>query len=167
MKTQTGRHGRYLLALVFVFCAIQGCSDFGGGFALPPDTSGQITITQGVWGNVWFWSGNFMPVHPTGTITPVRRRIFVYEATHWDSADRATRPVFFTSIHSRLIAQTESNSTGFYQVPLPPGKYSFFVLEDTLFYASEVDSAGDLTAATVLSNNVTKRQIDLQYQAGF
>ncbi|MDZ7765838.1 MAG: hypothetical protein U5K00_15710 [Melioribacteraceae bacterium] len=32
-----------------------------------------MTISEGVWGNVWFWEGDFMPGSPDGTITPVIR----------------------------------------------------------------------------------------------
>lgn len=157
---------RFLITL-FLVAALQACSDLGTGVPTPPDTSSQITITQGVWGNVWFWSGNFMPGSATGTITPVRREIFVYEATRWDSVERDVSGRFYRAIHSKLIAHTESNSTGFFQVSLPSGKYSFFVLEDSRYYASEGDSVGDYSSATVLPKTVVKRQIDITYSAGF
>jgi hypothetical protein len=160
-----------LLGGTFILGLAQGCSDLGLNLRaqrqLPPDTSDQVTITQGVWGNVWFWSGAFGLVESTGTITPVRREIFVYEATRMDSVERTSSGSFFTAIHSRLVARTESNSTGFFQVSLPVGKYSFFILEDSLFYAEEGDSAGHWTSATVLANRVVKRQIDITYAAGF
>jgi hypothetical protein len=74
---------------------------------------------------------------------------------------------FYRAIHSKLNAHTESNSTRFFQVSLPSGKYSFFVIEDSLYYASEGDSVGDYSSATMLPKTVVKRQIDITYSAGF
>ncbi|MEK9138379.1 MAG: hypothetical protein AAB393_14735 [Bacteroidota bacterium] len=153
------------LCIMFALSLVNGCHDIGGGSPIPPDTSTQVTITQGVWGNVWFWEGNFMPGSASGTITPVRRELLVFEATRVDSAVRSRDGGFYLAIMTRFVARTTSNSTGFFQITLPPGKYSVFVNEDKLFYASVSDGAGHLQPATVLPNSVTKVQIDITYKA--
>lgn len=138
----------------------------------PPDNHEKVSITQGVWGNVWFWEGNFMPTTDNssdGTITPVERKIYIYEATRLDSViiNADFGAVFYDSIATKQIAQVESDKSGFYQIELPPGKYSVFVKEDSLFYGSEGDSEGYLMLAQVYTNSVTKRQIDIDYKAAY
>ena len=141
--------------------------------ALPPDNHEKVTIPQGVWGNVWFWDGNFMPTTDNsshGTITPVEREIRVHQATRFDSVTSSNGGmggVFFDSILTKQIATLRSDNTGFFQIELPPGKYSFFVKEDSLYYENGVDSAGHLVSASVTANSVTKRQLDITYRAAY
>lgn len=130
----------------------------------PPDTSNQVTIEQGIWGNVWFWEGDFQPVG-FGKITPVVRTVCVYELTPLDSGVIGSRP-FYSQILTQLIASTQSNSTGFYQVTLPEGEYSVFVKEDSLYYANPTDGQF-INPVEVVRDSVTKVQIDVMYKATF
>jgi len=107
-----------------------------------------------------------MPMSGDGTITPVQRQIFVYDATPLDSVVPAGGG-FYREILTRLVAQTISNRSGFFQVSLPPGKYSLFVLEDSLYYANLSDAAGHLEPGTVLKGQVTKVQLDIIYRAAY
>ncbi|VAX21623.1 hypothetical protein MNBD_IGNAVI01-1005 [hydrothermal vent metagenome] len=135
----------------------------------PPDNEYKVTITQGVWGNVWFWEGNFMPIIDPNRarIIPVIRKIYVYEATNDSMVERSGIGPFFRKINSKLITTLYSEIDGFYQVSLPPGKYSFFVKEDSLFYANSWDGEGDILSAAVTENNIVKNQIDITYKATF
>ncbi|MEQ8551839.1 MAG: hypothetical protein RIC06_02160 [Cyclobacteriaceae bacterium] len=50
---------------------------------LEPKRNGDlVTIEQGIWGDIWFWEGDFMPICPSGTIYPVQRTIYVFEAAN-------------------------------------------------------------------------------------
>jgi hypothetical protein len=131
----------------------------------PPDTNYQITIPQGLWGNVWFWEGNFMPPVESGTITPVVRDVYIYEPTSLDQVDQVGYSAFYTQIHTQLIAKTESNETGFFQIALSSGEYSVFVKEDTLFYANGFNGDGIIMLHSVSASFVTKVQIDITYKA--
>ncbi|NOX64478.1 MAG: carboxypeptidase regulatory-like domain-containing protein [Chlorobi bacterium] len=159
-----------LLALISTFL-LTACKDSPTSNKLqyPPDNESKVTITQGVWGNVWFWEGNFMPiVDPDhARITPVIRKIYVYEATNDSMVERSGIGPFFSKINSKLITTLSSGIDGFYQVSLPPGKYSFFVKEDSLFYANGWDGEGDILSAVVTENNIVKNQIDITYKAAF
>lgn len=148
---------------------VSGCSDNATGPGLPPDKQEKITISEGVWGNVWFWEGDFMPgpgPAPGGTITPVVREVLVYEATGLESVDRVNG-AFYSAIHTRFLTSVLSDEEGFYQVALPPGKYSFFTREEGLYYASSGDGQGHIQPATVLPGSVTKLRIDITYKATF
>jgi len=118
---------------------------------------------QGVWGNVWFWEGNFMPIDPTGTITPVQRKVYAYELTKDTQVEPTDSGPFFRVIHTRCIDSTRSNSTGFFQMALAPGRYSFFVREGSELFADITDTDGNLLPATVGPDSVTKVQIDIDY----
>jgi len=137
----------------------------------PPDNAYKVTIKQGVWGNVWFWEGNFMPStdnSSSGKISAVVREIYVYEATRFDEVVRDSLSFsfsFYKEIKTKFIDKVTSDKDGFFQISLPPGKYSFFVKENSLFYGSLTDGEGDLVPAEVKANSITKRQIDINYKA--
>ncbi len=63
----------------------------------PPDNAYKVSIKQGVWGNVWFWEGNFMPGdgNTSGKITPVVREIYIYEATKFNEVERDSCETLF------------------------------------------------------------------------
>jgi len=132
-----------------------------------PDNSEKVTIDQGVWGNVWFWAGNHMPVDPTGTITPVVRDIYIYEEATLQDVTPGTSGTFFASVNTNLITIVTSDSTGFYQAELQPGIYSVFVKENDKFYANGFGLNGIINPVTVEENSVTKLQIDITYAASF
>ena len=156
-----------LLLPLYIFVSCEE-SSLENQFHYPPKNEDEVTISQGVWGNVWFWEGNFMPViDPTqAKITPVIRDISIYEATT-NSMVESFGGIFFTKINSTLITTIQSDEGGFFEVSLAPGKYSFFVKEDTLFYANEWDGKGYILSATVTENKITERQIDITYKAVF
>lgn len=162
-----------LLLIIFIFA---GCgsdsSDTQGPSSLPTNKS-KVTITQGVWGNVWFWESNFMPHSPdaeptSGKITPVIREIFVYRAiTIGEISPYSSGGVFYSYVPSELVAKASSDQTGFYQVALSPGTYSVFIKEGSVFYANGGDSQGRVNTVEVLPWTVTKLQLDINYQAAF
>ncbi len=152
-----------LLALIVTGCHQPAGPHRYGEF--PPDTRSQVTIDQDAWGNIWFWEGDFMPPG-WGTITPVSRTVYAYELTSYDQVKQVPYSAFFRDIRSQLVATTTSNSTGFFQMELPPGRYSFFVREGSQFYANGGDGKY-IMPATVETNSAAKVQIDINYRACF
>ena len=137
---------------------------------VPIDNEHKVTINQGAWGNVRFWKGDFMPMYDEssgGTITPVVRDIYIHVATTGDMVDRIEYTTFYTSINSKLIAVSQSDNDGFFQVKLAPGKYSFFVMEDSKFYANGNDGFGHILPAEVFEDSVTQIDIDITYMATY
>lgn len=169
------RKGYLIFLLLFMWLILTGCgsssSDAQGTSSLPTNES-KVTAAQGVWGNVWFWSGNFMPSvvgteSSPGNITPVVREIFVYKATTKSDVMPYSFGEFYSYIPSELVAQTSSDETGFFQVTLSPGTYSIFVKEGSAFYANKFDGQGRVNPVEVVPGAVTKLQIDINYQATF
>jgi len=132
----------------------------------PPDTRDQVTISQGAWGNVWFWEGDFMPFG-WGNITPVVRKIYAYQLTNLQQVDQVPYSPFYRRIFSQVVDSALSNSTGFFQISLAPGRYSFFVKEDSLFYANGYDGTGNILPATVKKDSLTQVQLDITYKATY
>lgn len=131
----------------------------------PPRNSHKVTIKQGVWGDVWFWSGNFMPVG-RGEICQVERQIYVYELTTYDDVERIDYTPFYTAINSQLVAVVESDLEGFFQLDIEPGSYSLFVKEEDNFY-SNLANASVIFPVEVKSNEVSEVRFDITYKASF
>ena len=161
-------YARVVTSALLLALVVSGCNEPAGRRPyreFPPDTRSQATIQQGVWGNVWFWEGDFMPPG-WGTITPVSRTVYAYELTSYDQVEQVGYSPFYWSIRSRLVGSTTSNSTGFFQMVLAPGRYSFFVREGSQFYANG-DDGKYIMPATVETGLLTKVQIDITYKAAF
>lgn len=136
----------------------------------PPNNEKMVTITQGAWGNVRFWEGDFMPgwdPETGGTITPVIRDIYIHEATTNEMVEQEYYSSFYTSINSNLIAVVQSDKDGFFQIELEPGKYSFFIKEDSLFYGNKSDSDGHIEAEEVFTDSTTQVRLDITYKATY
>lgn len=131
----------------------------------PPRNSQNVTIEQGLWGDIWFWSGNFMPVG-RGEICQVRRKILIYELTTNEEADKVGYTSFYTAIHSKLITTVESNSHGFFQIELEPDTYSIFIEEDNKYYTFFYNSQG-ISPVTIESEKVSEVRLDITYEASF
>lgn len=140
---------------------------------LPPENDDQVSLSQGVWGNVWFWSGNHMPtIEPediSGTIEPVEREIYIHEVASLDAVTIAEGKglPFYEKINTPLVKVVMSNAAGLYQAELPTGEYSLFVKEGDLFYANQFDTQGNINTVAVVENQMTKCQVDITYAATF
>jgi len=131
----------------------------------PPRNIEKVTIDQGLWGDVWFWKGDFMPVG-FGTICQVQRTIYIYELTDDKDVVKAEPYTsFYSAINTKLVATTESNSMGFFQIKLEPGSYSLFVKEDNFYYSNLFDGHGDIYPVHIESGKVSGVRFDITYDA--
>ncbi|MEN8192728.1 MAG: hypothetical protein ABFS12_07910 [Bacteroidota bacterium] len=126
----------------------------------------EPTIHQGVWGFVKFWEGDFMPP-AAGSITPVERNVLIYELTSIEEVEKVGYSPFYNSINTDLIASRQSNSKGFFQIELPEGEYSIFILEDSLFYSNSFDGYGNINPFKVEKDSLAKIEFDITYNATF
>ena len=136
---------------------------------MPERNDDNVTIDQGIWGDVWFHEGDFMPNCPSGTITAVSREIRVHVLTTRDDVVVASDVYFpfYSEINTELVATTWSGSDGFFEVELPPGQYSIFVVEDTLFYSGRGDGVGNINPVEVFENEVTEILFNINYEATY
>ena len=159
----------FIVVLSFIFGLIISCQLLTDnnesecpGNKRPMTNESSVTIGQGIWGDIWFWEGDFMPVCPQGNVAPVEREIRIHTLTHKDQVD-CKNSSFFYSISTQLIATTWSNEKGFFEAELDTGWYSIFVLEDSLFYANGGDGQGNIWPVHVSKGIATGIIFNIDY----
>ena len=160
-----------LVLAVGTIALLQSCEWMTGIGPSPAVPDSTPSIRQGVYGFVEFWEGDFMPTYPptshSGTIRPVVRTIVIHTATRFDSVARVGYSAFCSDIYTRRVATTISNQLGFFQAELPPGKYSLFAIEDSLFYANGGDGQGYLCPVTIKQDSLSFMRFTITYKATF
>lgn len=127
-----------------------------------------MTIDEGLWGDVWFWSGDFMPVCPSGTVRPAVREVVVFEAAMDDEVTAAAGAYgFYEEVRTPEVARMVSDRRGFFQIALPPGDYSIFVIEQALYYANRGDGSAYVSRVTVSAGEVTPVPFNIDYLASW
>lgn len=124
-------------------------------------------INQGICGYVLLKQGNQMPGpgRPPSVPQPVKREIVIYVLTHIDEAK--ANGTYFTGIKTVCVAKTSSNAKGYFEVALPVGRYSVFVVEKEGLYANSFDGKGSINAVEVLPNNLVQKDIYISNKAVF
>lgn len=132
----------------------------------PPRSSAEVSIDQGIWGDIWFWKGNFMPVS-RGQICQVQRTVYIYELTTREDVVQIGYSPFFSTIYTDLKATVQSNTEGFYEVALEPGSYSVFIMEGDNYYSNSYGSGGEIFPVEVVEGEVVEAHINITTQAAF
>lgn len=120
------------------------------------------TITQGLYGCCTYKTGNCMPIIDTNNCKwyGVKRTIFIYEATKDTQGIQISGSfTWYSQINTHLIAQTQSDGNGCFQISLPIGQYSIFVLENNKYYNQYMSDNFFLSPVTVDTNKATKCNI--------
>ena len=134
------------------------------GDRLPPRNHHKVTIEQGIWGDVWFWEGDFMPPCPSGTVTAVPRELRIHELTSFEQVVQAeAHPAFYSAVNSEFIASTWSDESGFFEVALEVGTYSVFAIEDSLYFANGSDGYGNIWPIEVVDGEVSETLFHIDY----
>jgi hypothetical protein len=173
---------RILIMLCIVICSFISCDKEALGPAEIDYPEGgnenRVSIDQGIWGEVLFWEGNFMPiVYPdvlSGQISPVVRTVFIHEATKDDQVQWVYVEIepccgarFISEISTDLVAFTQSDDLGFFEIELPAGRYSIFVREYDYLYANLFAGEGYIFPVEVREGEVTGIKFDITYKAYF
>jgi len=124
------------------------------------DFSG-LTVSQGLAGHVWFWEGDFQPGAASGTIQPVERWIVVFPPVDSSQLTEGSQPGFFSEVQSLAVDSVRSDSTGFYQIDLPPGGFAVFVREGLEFYFNGTNSV------SIQPDSVSRLHINIDYLAAW
>jgi hypothetical protein len=127
----------------------------------PVDYSKLVTIKQGLWGSCAYLTGDCeLPVNANSCKSyPVKRTIYIYTLTFDSQAVRTTSPLFYNQINTQLIAQTQSDENGFYQIALLPGQYSLFIFEQNKYYC--ISTGGQLQLGPVTVGLTSPTRCDL------
>ena len=136
---------------------------FSSCYSLKPESN----VKQGLSGYIYAIRGNQMPGpgRPQSKGRGVSRYLLIYEPTTIKST-RGDRPIF-THIKTRLIARAKSDSTGYYAIKLPAGKYSVFIGEGKNFFAAGSDVNGIINPIEVSDKTVTHKDFNLTIHAAY
>ncbi len=143
------------LALLFVGCTLQKNSG--------------MSIKQGVYGNVYWLQGNMMPspdAPRANNGSPIERQINIYKITTFKDVEG--QAPLFTKISTQLVKTVKSNSKGFYQCELPPGKYSIFTVEEKdSYFANSFNGEGGINTVEIVAGQKVKLDISINYKAAY
>lgn len=124
-------------------------------------------IKQGICGNILLKQGNQMPGpgRMPSVPQPVKREVAIYKLTHVNEVKSAG--TFFTGIKTACVAKVSSNAKGYFEVALPVGQYSVFVVEKEGLYANSFNGKGQINAVEILPDSVVCKDIYISHQAAF
>ncbi|MFT4062086.1 MAG: hypothetical protein QM642_06990 [Edaphocola sp.] len=127
----------------------------------------KVSIDKGIWGTVSSIEGNCMPIVNPEVCThcPVRRTIRIYQYALAENATPVS-PGWYKSIGAALVAEVRTDAEGFYEVGLPPGKYSVVILEAGFLHVVSMDGTGGLNPVTV-QNGAHNEDLVMTYKAVF
>ena len=153
----------------------------------------EPTIRQGVWGQVRFYEGDFMPTwidttdpeqvewfRNRNSVTPVVRDVFFFEKAHFTRDVDPIGSTWFARVKTPLAGRTRSDRNGFFEISLPEGEYSMFVWETTsdlpdyctelrrtgaAFYANGDDGQGYIRPVAVVRDSVVRADFRIDYLA--
>jgi len=162
----------YLIITISTMVLLMSCKDDSFNFKdkcfnndRPPRNTNKVTIEQGIWGDVWYWKGDFMPIS-TGEICQVKRNVLIYELTTHDNVEQVDHSAFYSDIKSTLVKEVESDEVGFFQVELEKGTYSLFIEEDGQYYSNSFSPEG-IFLVEVEDGKISEVRFDITYEATF
>ncbi|MDN3686579.1 carboxypeptidase regulatory-like domain-containing protein [Cyclobacterium jeungdonense] len=128
---------------------------------------------EGIKGQVYWIDGNLMPqATDSGNDSrlgpkkqPVKRTIRIHELTHINEASLGD--YLFGDIETPLVAELETDESGYFEVKLPPGKYSIFTKEDKGYFANVFDLDSFIHPITVEKNKWKRTEITIDYKASY
>lgn len=129
---------------------------------------GLFSVKQGITGRVLWKEGNQMPSpdRPAGSNgIPVERELAVYKLTRLNETE--TNGPFFTHIKTELVAKVKSTKTGYFEIALPPGKYSLFSVEPKGLFASITDGNQHIYPVEVKEGSVSPVVFVINYKASY
>jgi hypothetical protein len=135
------------------------------------DNAARVTITDGIWGTVSSMEGDCMPMIPPSNSTcrncPVKRTVKVYQYTLFrDAVPSGNSTVFFDNFNTQLLAQVDTDNSGFFQINILPGKYTIVIVENGKLYANGRDGEGGLNPI-VYSGGKQNVNLTMTYKAVF
>ena len=145
--------------------------------------SEKVTISQGIWGDIRYWTGDFMPKvsstqdpcsSSSGRIYNVKREVFIFPTINPFTSpssvqlDVAGLP-FILQINATPVLTVWSDDNGFFQATLPAGSYSVLPKDTfngkTFYYASRYDIAGNIQTANITTGKTAQIILNIYFNA--
>lgn len=131
--------------------------------------NGQMNIKQGVYGTIYWVQGNMMPSPDEPRANqgrPIEKQINIYKVTKFEDVEG--QAPLFTKISTELVKTVKSNSQGFYQCELSPGRYSIFTLEEkNSYFANNFNGEGEINMIEIVAGQKIKLDINVNYKAAY
>lgn len=127
------------------------------------------TLTQGISGYVVEARGNQMPMKgaPVNNPKGILATVLVYEPTNLLQVSRVNNSPLYTAIRTNLVATVVTDSTGFFFVVLPVGKYSLFIKKGEAFYANVFDQFNNISLYEVETGKYTTVKLTMSSDATY
>ncbi len=117
----------------------------------------KVTITEGIYGRVKVRYGDWMPGSPNGGEKPLACEVRAYEYFTLDDIGGYRHADYSPEqISKTLVASTNSDSKGRYQLSLPPGQYSVVLMDGDMCQITSVDDKGGICPVTVTADKTTE-----------
>ena len=120
------------------------------------DTTGP---GQGIEGIVYIVSGNHMPAKGMKTAPPNGApgiTVCIFEQTHISQVSRIGQSAWYSAVHTKLLQETITDSTGSFRLQLPAGHYSIFTKRKGMYYANRFDTNNNIAPVEVFPEKITR-----------
>ena len=120
-------------------------------------TSCEKTINEGIYGTVKVRYGDWMPGSTNGGEKPLACEVRAYEYFTLDDIGGYRHADYSPEqMPKTLVASTNSDSKGRYQLSLPPGQYSVVLMDGDMCQITSVDDKGGICPVTVTADKTTE-----------
>ena len=167
-----------LITVVLGLCCVVSCDEVP---VMPSDSAQDevsFNVREGISGYVRFWEGDFMPTFPgderDGKVYPVVRQVLFFTPILSADAEYSlveVEPGLFVDLVIGVpvepVAMVWSDVEGYFEVSLPPGRYSILVRECGYLYANMLDGDGYIFPVEVTDGELTSVQFDITYMATY
>lgn len=150
------------LFLVFIF----SLTFFGCNTA---KNQGSTAVKQGISGYIFETKGNQMPMK--GAAQKMTKRlqciVLIYEPTTISDVNSTKSAGIYDAIYTKQITSVDTDSSGYFSVPLPVGKYSLFIKMGNQFYANRFDQFNNIALFEVLPFAFTEVKLTIMKAASY
>lgn len=120
-------------------------------------TSCEKTINEGIYGTVKVRYGDWMPGSTNGGEKPLACEVRAYEYFTLDDIGGYRHADYSPEqMPKTMVASTNSDSKGRYQLSLPPGEYSVVLMDRDMCQITSVDDKGGICPVTVTADKTTE-----------
>ena len=128
---------------------------------------GAFSVKEGITGKVIWKQGNHMPSPDRVNKSNgkgVKKELYIFKPIN---VARVIQKNSFFEINETPVAKTESTENGFFEISLPPGKYSVFTKEEQGFFANRFDGDGNINVVEVMPGKPAYLLITIDYKASY